>query len=76
MDSVTFIVFCDDVEGIVTLRWEDPQKIREYVESGGVESSSTHARSAASKYAIEVSKTARATCKICSEKILLGQVRN
>ncbi|KAJ0742482.1 putative NAD(+) ADP-ribosyltransferase [Helianthus annuus] len=70
---------CDDVEGIETLRWEDQQKIREYVESGGAGSSSTPtstpARSAASKCAIEVSKTARATCKICSEKILTGQVR-
>ncbi|KAI3806057.1 hypothetical protein L1987_21948 [Smallanthus sonchifolius] len=65
---------CDDVEGIETLRWEDQQKIRQYVESGGIGSSSA-AAPAANKCAIEVSKTARATCKICSEKILTGEVR-
>ncbi|KAK1419469.1 hypothetical protein QVD17_28640 [Tagetes erecta] len=31
---------CDDVEGIETLRWEDQEKIRHYVESGGSGSSS------------------------------------
>ncbi|KAK9067559.1 hypothetical protein SSX86_011670 [Deinandra increscens subsp. villosa] len=71
---------CDDVEGIETLRWEDQEKIRKYVESGGSGSSSSApargpARATANKCGIEVSKTARATCKICSEKILTGEVR-
>lgn len=67
---------CDDVEGIETLRWEDQQKIRKYVEGGGGGggSPSTPAQ-AATKCAIEVSKTARATCRICSEKIATGEVR-
>ncbi|XP_024981698.1 poly [ADP-ribose] polymerase 1 [Cynara cardunculus var. scolymus] len=66
----------DDVEGIETLRWEDQQKIRQYVEGGGGGggSPSTPAPSA-TKCTIEASKTARATCKICNEKILTGEVR-
>ncbi|KAI3678826.1 hypothetical protein L6452_38129 [Arctium lappa] len=66
----------DDVEGIETLRWEDQQKIRQYVEGGGggIGSPSTPAPSA-TKCTIEASKTARATCKICNEKILTGEVR-
>ncbi|KAL8262051.1 hypothetical protein R6Q59_026100 [Mikania micrantha] len=63
---------CDDVEGIETLRWEDQQKIRQYIESGGTGSSSL---ADANKCAIEVSKTARATCKTCNEKISAGEVR-
>ncbi|KAK1412609.1 hypothetical protein QVD17_33994 [Tagetes erecta] len=75
---------CDDVEGIETLRWEDQEKIRQYVESGGsgsssapdpVRSASKSANKSAHKCAIEVSKTARATCKMCNEKILTGEVR-
>ncbi|XP_076905255.1 poly [ADP-ribose] polymerase 1-like [Bidens hawaiensis] len=72
---------CDDVEGIEALRWEDQQKIRQYVESGGVGSSTAASSSASTparagnKCAIEVSKTSRATCKICSEKIMTGEVR-
>ncbi|GKD38692.1 poly [ADP-ribose] polymerase 1, partial [Tanacetum coccineum] len=63
---------CDDVEGIETLHWEDQRKIRKYVEGGGGGSPSTPAQ-AATKCAIEVSKTARATCRICNEKIATGE---
>uniref|UniRef100_A0A6L2LPT7 Poly [ADP-ribose] polymerase n=1 Tax=Tanacetum cinerariifolium TaxID=118510 RepID=A0A6L2LPT7_TANCI len=66
---------CDDVEGIETLRWEDQQKIRKYVEGGGGGGSPSTPEQAATKCAIEVSKTARATCRICSEKIATGEVR-
>ncbi|KAB1208820.1 Poly [ADP-ribose] polymerase 1 [Morella rubra] len=62
----------DDVEGIELLRWEDQQKIRKYVE-GGV-SSSTNAVTSM-ECGIEVSKTSRATCKHCSQKIMKGEVR-
>uniref|UniRef100_UPI001CB8F76B poly [ADP-ribose] polymerase 1 n=1 Tax=Erigeron canadensis TaxID=72917 RepID=UPI001CB8F76B len=65
---------CDDVEGIETLRWEDQQKIRQYVEGGGSGSPSSSA-STATKCTIEASKTPRATCKICKEKITTGEVR-
>ena len=79
--SFSFYYSCGDVEGIETLRWEDQQKIRKYVEGGGGGGSgsggspSTPAQ-AATKCAIEVSKTARATCRICSEKIATGEVSN
>lgn len=73
---------CDDVEGIETLRWEDQQKIRKYVEGGGIGSQSQSQSSSApspppdvTKCTIEASKTARATCKICNEKIMTGEVR-
>lgn len=72
----------DDVEGIESLRWEDQQKIRKYVESGagsntststGTSTSST-ANNAKLEYGIEVSQTSRAGCRKCSEKILKGEV--
>ncbi|XP_022728046.1 poly [ADP-ribose] polymerase 1-like [Durio zibethinus] len=63
-----------DVEGIESLRWEDQQRIRNYVEAGGP--SNTKAVSpTAMESAIEVSKTSRATCKHCSQKIMKGEVR-
>lgn len=66
---------CDDVEGIETLRWEDQQKIRQYVEGGGIGSQSTHDPPDVTKFTIEASKTSRATCKKCNEKIMTGEVR-
>ncbi|KAL4362846.1 hypothetical protein GQ457_04G027370 [Hibiscus cannabinus] len=64
----------DDVEGIESLRWEDQQKIRNYVESGGP-SNAKSVTSQAMDYAIEVSQTSRANCKGCSQKIMKGEVR-
>uniref|UniRef100_A0ACD5TFQ5 Uncharacterized protein n=1 Tax=Avena sativa TaxID=4498 RepID=A0ACD5TFQ5_AVESA len=63
----------DDVEGIDVLRWDDQEKIRNYVES----SSSTAISTAASsdKCSIEVAQSARASCRRCSEKITKGTVR-
>lgn len=66
---------CDDVEGIETLRWEDQQKIRQYVEGGGIGSQSTPDLPDVTKCTIEASKTSRATCKKCNEKIMTGEVR-
>ncbi|XP_010510210.1 PREDICTED: poly [ADP-ribose] polymerase 1-like [Camelina sativa] len=75
----------DDVEGIESLRWEDQEKIRKYVESGAGNSTSAStstststsstANSAKLEYGIEVSQTSRAGCRKCSEKILKGEVR-
>ncbi|KAG7568774.1 BRCT domain [Arabidopsis thaliana x Arabidopsis arenosa] len=71
----------DDVEGIESLRWEDQQKIRKYVESGAGNSTSTStgtsstSNNAKLEYGIEVSQTSRAGCRKCSEKILKGEVR-
>ncbi|XP_010414140.1 PREDICTED: poly [ADP-ribose] polymerase 1 [Camelina sativa] len=75
----------DDVEGIESLRWEDQEKIRKYVESGAGNSTSAStstststsstANNAKLEYGIEVSQTSRAGCRKCSEKILKGEVR-
>uniref|UniRef100_A0A1J3D9A5 Poly [ADP-ribose] polymerase n=1 Tax=Noccaea caerulescens TaxID=107243 RepID=A0A1J3D9A5_NOCCA len=73
----------DDVEGLESLRWEDQQKIRKYVESvaGNSISMSTGKGTSSSggnaklEYGIEVSQTSRAGCRKCSEKILKGEVR-
>ncbi|CAN1291957.1 Poly [ADP-ribose] polymerase 1 [Linum perenne] len=65
----------DDVEGLESLRWEDQQKIRKYVEDGIQPSQKTDAAPDGMESGIEVSQTSRATCKICSEKIMKGEVR-
>ncbi|XP_054820608.1 poly [ADP-ribose] polymerase 1-like [Prosopis cineraria] len=62
----------DDVEGIEVLRWEDQQKIREYVESAAQSKPNTIKDI---EYGIEVSQTSRATCKHCAQKIIKGEVR-
>lgn len=72
----------DDVEGLESLRWEDQQKIRKYVESGAGDNTSTSTSTASSggnaklEYGIEVSQTSRAGCRKCSEKILKGEVHS
>lgn len=63
----------DDVEGLELLRWEDQQKIRKYVDEGAVASNSTAAVNV--ECGVEVSPSARATCKICSQKIAKGELR-
>lgn len=71
----------DDVENLESLRWEDQQKIRKYIESGsgsgGSSSAATKSGSKAVKdteCGIEVSQTSRATCRSCSQKIIKGEV--
>ncbi|CAH9132809.1 unnamed protein product [Cuscuta epithymum] len=63
----------DDVEGLESLRWEDQEKIRKYVESGA--SSSAPPTPLAMEHGVETSQTSRATCKYCNEKIMKGEVR-
>ncbi|KAF9608125.1 hypothetical protein IFM89_006052 [Coptis chinensis] len=63
----------DDVEGIYSLRWEDQEMIRKYIE-GGV-SSSNITTVAANVGGIEVSQIPGATCRRCSQKIMKGEVR-
>ncbi|CAN4093329.1 unnamed protein product [Withania somnifera] len=62
----------EDVEGVDQLRWEDQQKIREYVEVGG---SSNIRTPAAVECGIEVSPASRASCRHCNQKIVKGEVR-
>lgn len=66
----------EDVENIESLRWDDQQKIRKYIESGGGTSTSKSNSSAAkdTEYGIEVSQTSRATCRDCGQKIIKGEV--
>jgi len=77
----------DDVDNLESLRWEDQQKIRKYIESGGGSSgtpksnagskSNAASKSSAGKnveYSIEVSQTSRAACKHCGQKIIKGEV--
>lgn len=64
----------DDVEGIESLRWEDQQKIRKYVEEGVGSGSSSKSNVTAAEYGIEVSQTSRAICRHCSKKIMKGEV--
>nr|XP_019068687.1 poly [ADP-ribose] polymerase 1 isoform X2 [Solanum lycopersicum] len=62
----------EDVEGVDQLRWEDQQKIREYVQTGG---SSNIPPPAAVECGIEVSPASRASCRHCNQKIVKGEVR-
>ncbi|OMP09322.1 Zinc finger, PARP-type [Corchorus olitorius] len=65
----------DDVEG-KSLRWEDQQRIRNYVNNAEPETANTAIDTLpAMGYAIEVSQTSCATCKHCSQNIMKGEVR-
>lgn len=60
-----------DVEGLELIRWEDQQKIRKYVE--GPQQAEADAVTGM-ECGVEVSQTSRATCRLCSQKILKGEV--
>ncbi|KAG9150440.1 hypothetical protein Leryth_010823 [Lithospermum erythrorhizon] len=68
-----------DVDGLELLRWEDQQRLRDYIGAGndskGDQGSSSTIHVDAAECKIEVSPNARATCRICSGKILKGEVR-
>ncbi|KAF8655156.1 hypothetical protein HU200_061293 [Digitaria exilis] len=63
----------DDVEGIDALRWDDQEKIRNYVGSASATTSSTAA--VPDKCTIDVAPSARTSCRRCTEKITKGTVR-
>ncbi|KAJ1288363.1 hypothetical protein BS78_02G084100 [Paspalum vaginatum] len=63
----------DDVEGIDALRWDDQEKIRNYV--GSASASTSSAAAVPDKSTIEVAPSARTSCRRCSEKITKGTVR-
>ncbi|KAK7284099.1 hypothetical protein RJT34_18838 [Clitoria ternatea] len=67
----------DDVENLESLRWEDQQKIRKYIESGGATTAKANSNASKDNSAggIEVSQTSRATCRQCGLKIIKGEVR-
>ncbi|KAL4191408.1 hypothetical protein AMTRI_Chr07g80390 [Amborella trichopoda] len=62
----------EDVEGFDLIRWDDQKNIHNYVENA---TSSAAAGDASTDYAIEASKSSRAGCKHCNEKIMKGEVR-
>ncbi|XP_077241988.1 poly(ADP-ribose) polymerase 2 isoform X2 [Tasmannia lanceolata] len=61
----------DDVEGLDLLRWEDQQKIRNYLEDASLNTSDV----SGNECAVEVSQSSRAACKRCNQKIIKGNVR-
>ncbi|KAL6214589.1 hypothetical protein ACLB2K_014021 [Fragaria x ananassa] len=68
----------DDIDGLELLRWEDQKKIRDYVQSGasaGPAGPSLDTKTTSKASGIEVSQTSRATCRLCSQRILKGEVR-
>lgn len=62
-----------DVEGLELLRWEDQLKIRKYVE-GAQQAETSAVANTTMECGIEVSQTSRATCRLCTQKILKGEV--
>ncbi|KMT10333.1 hypothetical protein BVRB_5g120830 [Beta vulgaris subsp. vulgaris] len=75
MKKANQIKSIDEIEGVESLRWEDQQKIRKYIDGNGVVSDAGAATRAPAAYGIEVSQTSRAACKRCSQKIIKGEVR-
>lgn len=66
----------EDIEGLDSLRWEDQQKVRTYIENTAPSEAGKPAKEKADgEYAIEIAKSSRAACKSCNEKIEKGQVR-
>lgn len=65
----------DDVEGMESLRWEDQQSIRAYVEGSAASSSENAVSGSAMEHSIEASQSSRAACKGCGQKIVKGEVR-
>ncbi|KAK4482324.1 hypothetical protein RD792_009477 [Penstemon davidsonii] len=75
-DGFMPVILADDVEGLELLRWEDQQKIRKYIDSAALQSSSSDSSAfAAVECGVEVSQTSRATCRFCHEKIAKGEIR-
>ncbi|TVU39454.1 hypothetical protein EJB05_12874, partial [Eragrostis curvula] len=65
----------DDVDGIDALRWDDQERIRNYVGSASAATSSTPTVAVPDKCTIEVAPSARSSCRRCNEKITKGTVR-
>ncbi|GMH02358.1 hypothetical protein Nepgr_004197 [Nepenthes gracilis] len=72
MKKANQIKSIDDVEGIESIRWEDQQKIRKYIEAVGPPAP---LNKTAMGYGVELSQTSRVTCKHCNQKIMKGEVR-
>ncbi|XP_054714565.1 poly [ADP-ribose] polymerase 1-like [Uloborus diversus] len=65
-----------DIANFSNLRWDDQKSIKDKIEKGSTSSSkSSSASSENNDFAIEYAKSSRSTCKVCSEKIVKGEIR-
>uniref|UniRef100_A0A1A8NGA9 Poly [ADP-ribose] polymerase n=1 Tax=Nothobranchius pienaari TaxID=704102 RepID=A0A1A8NGA9_9TELE len=71
-----------DIAGFSTLRWEDQQKVKKAIETGGaVGAGKSDSKGAAqgaktlNNFAVEYAKSNRSTCKGCEQKIEKDQIR-
>ncbi|MBN3280331.1 PARP1 polymerase, partial [Polyodon spathula] len=71
-----------DIDGFSDLRWEDQEKIKKAIETGGVtaggkgdKEGSGKAEKTLSDFAVEYAKSNRSTCKGCEQKIDKEQIR-
>lgn len=71
-----------DIDGFTELRWEDQEKIKKAIETGGASAGAGGGDAKAGKadmtlndFAAEYAKSNRSTCKGCEQKIEKGQIR-
>ncbi|RXM97744.1 Poly [ADP-ribose] polymerase 1 [Acipenser ruthenus] len=71
-----------DIDGFSDLRWEDQEKIKKAIETGGVtaggkgdKEGSGKAEKTLNDFAVEYAKSNRSTCKGCEQKIDKEQIR-
>ncbi|XP_068198614.1 poly [ADP-ribose] polymerase 1 isoform X2 [Antennarius striatus] len=71
----------DDIGGFSDLRWDDQQKVKKAIESGGATGEKADGKSGAkgaktlNDFAVEYAKSSRSTCKGCGQKIEKDQIR-
>ncbi|XP_077366145.1 poly [ADP-ribose] polymerase 1 [Festucalex cinctus] len=67
-----------DIDGFSDLRWEDQEKVKKAIESGGAAAGGKGAKKGEktlSGFAVEYAKSNRSTCKGCEMKIEKDQIR-
>uniref|UniRef100_A0A7N8XN19 Poly [ADP-ribose] polymerase n=1 Tax=Mastacembelus armatus TaxID=205130 RepID=A0A7N8XN19_9TELE len=70
-----------DIAGFSVLRWEDQEKVKKAIESGGAAEGKGDQKSGAkgekslNDFAVEYAKSNRSTCKGCEQKIEKDQIR-
>ncbi|GCC19371.1 hypothetical protein chiPu_0021057 [Chiloscyllium punctatum] len=75
------VVSPSDVDGLSDLRWDDQEKIKKAIETGGTgggkggEQGDSKGEKTLIDFAVEYAKSNRSTCKGCSEKIEKDTVR-
>ncbi|KAG8443845.1 hypothetical protein GDO86_009147 [Hymenochirus boettgeri] len=70
-----------DIDGFTELRWDDQEKIKKAIETGGAaagagaDSKGGKGEMTLNDFAVEYAKSNRSTCKGCEQKIEKGQIR-